>query len=86
MVARTVEPTPGTAGRPCTAFAGTRRIASGPLEEVAVAVKEIVDRGQTAPVLVFDDWTSAVIDLDLRGMVGTVRRHAAQLAAALAWA
>jgi uncharacterized protein len=61
---------------------GPRRIASGPLEEVAVIVKGIVDRGQTSPVLVFDDETSAVIDLDLRGSIEMVRRYAAQLSGA----
>jgi len=66
----------------CTAFMGSRRIASGPLAEVAVAVKELVDRGQTSPVLVFDDGTSAVIDLDLRGTVEQVRQYAEQSATA----
>ena len=70
------------ASPPCSAFMGSRRIASGPLEEVAVAVKELVDRGQVSPVLVFDDETSAVVDLDLRGTVDDVRRYAGSLAAA----
>lgn len=62
---------------------GARRIASGLLEEVAVMVKHLVDQsGQTSPVLVFDDETSAVIDLDLRGTAETVRKYAADLAAA----
>jgi hypothetical protein len=65
--------------RRCTAFMGARRIASGPLPDVAVAVKEAVDRGQNSPVLVFDDETSAVIDLDLRGTAEDVRRYARQL-------
>lgn len=64
----------------CTAFMGARRVASGNLEDVAVAVKAIVDRGQASPVLVFDDDTSAVIDLDLRGTADAVRRYAARLA------
>lgn len=59
----------------CTAFDGPRRIASGPLGQVAVAAKARVDGGQVggvaggvAPsVLVFDDETGRVIDLDLRG-------------------
>lgn len=49
----------------CTAFQGTRRIASGPLAEVALAVKRAADRGDT--VLVFDDATSRPVELDLRG-------------------
>lgn len=47
----------------CTAFSGTLRIASGPLAEVALAVKS----AGAPQVLVFDDRTGAVIDLDLRG-------------------
>lgn len=69
---------------PCTAFVGSRRIASGPLPEVAVAVKELVDRGRTSPVLVFDDETSEVVDLDLRGTAEQVRRYAEGLAASRA--
>lgn len=49
-----------------------------------MAVKRLIDQGQTSPVLVFDEETSAVIDLDLRGTVEAVRRSAAQLAAAQA--
>ena len=33
----------------CTAFAGERRIASGALLEVALKVKEVVDRGEHGP-------------------------------------
>lgn len=49
----------------CTAFQGARRIASGPLAEVALAAKRAADRGDT--VLVFDDATSRPVELDLRG-------------------
>lgn len=49
--------------RPCTAFSGSSRIASGPLTEVALALKS----ANAPQVLVFDDRTGAVIDLDLRG-------------------
>lgn len=48
----------------CTAFAGMRRIASGPLEEVALGAKEAFERDVHAPILVFDDVTSEQIDLD----------------------
>lgn len=47
-----------------TAFQGDRRIASGPLAEVALAVKA---HDGAASILVFDDATGAVVDLDLRG-------------------
>lgn len=49
-----------------TAFQGDRRIASGPLGEVALSVKR-QDAAADAIVLVFDDATGAVVDLDLRG-------------------
>jgi hypothetical protein len=50
-----------------TAFDGERRLASGPLIDVAMAVKAATAAGAEGPLLVFDDATGAVIDLDLRG-------------------
>lgn len=56
---------------PCTAFEGGRCIASGPLREVALATKPVVDRWASSitppPLLVFDDATSEVMELDWRG-------------------
>lgn len=52
--------------KPCTAFAGSRRFAAGSLGEVARAVQTRGGDPQEA-VLIFDDETGAVIDLDLRG-------------------
>jgi hypothetical protein len=49
----------------CTAFDGHRLIAQGALAGVALAVKAAGDA--TGPILVFDDATGRVIDLDLRG-------------------
>ncbi len=57
----------------CTAFEGTRRIAAGELRMVAAKVKEVVDRGEGAPVLIFDDGTGEVIEVDFRGSVEEVR-------------
>lgn len=51
----------------CTAFEGHRRIASGTLPEVALAVSAVLARGEQAPVLVFDDITSRPVEFDLRG-------------------
>jgi len=51
----------------CTAFVGPRIVASGSLEEVALAVKEHLHRDPTIAPLVFDDATARPIDLDLRG-------------------
>lgn len=47
----------------CAAFQGGRLVASGPLVDVALAVNAL----HGGDVLVFDDATGAVIDLDLRG-------------------
>ena len=51
----------------CIAFEGQRRIASGPLCEVARQTKEVVDARPLSPILVFDTSTSAPIELDFRG-------------------
>lgn len=50
----------------CTAFEGTRRIASGALSHVALQVKAVLDRGERGPVLIFDDATSELIEIDVR--------------------
>jgi uncharacterized protein len=60
-------PLPDSSSRPCTAFDGSRRIASGPLIEVALKAKELTERDSAASLLTFDDATGKVIDLDLRG-------------------
>ncbi|EKO37784.1 MAG: hypothetical protein B193_3539 [Solidesulfovibrio magneticus str. Maddingley MBC34] len=52
---------------PCTAFEGGRQLRSGPLGEVALAVKAAVENGSTSQLFVFDDMTGHLIDLDLRG-------------------
>ena len=54
-------------GARCTAFAGHRRLASGPLHEVALAVQRGVEGGSAGPLLVFDDATGRVVDVDVRG-------------------
>ncbi len=53
--------------KPCTAFDGHSLLHSGPLVEVALAVKATTESDPTRAVLVFDDTTGRVIDLDLRG-------------------
>jgi len=58
--------------KPCTAFDGRRRLSSGPLTEVALAVKMAAEDGSPRAVLVFDDATGRVIDLDLRGSAADV--------------
>ncbi|MBS0247731.1 MAG: DUF2239 family protein [Proteobacteria bacterium] len=56
-----------TANLNCTAFDGSRRLASGPYAEVAVTVKERVLSHPDAAVLIFDDRSGREIDFDLRG-------------------
>jgi hypothetical protein len=56
-----------TPSRHCTAFEGQRRIASGPLAELALKVKAIADQDGGQAILVFDDLTSELVELDLRG-------------------
>lgn len=51
----------------CTAFEGHRLLRSGPVAEVAIAVRTAMDDGSAESILVFDDATGRVIDLDLRG-------------------
>ena len=62
----------GRAQAGCTAFDGPRRIASGDLASVAAKVKRVVDRDERAAVLMFDDATGRVIDIDTRGTVDEV--------------
>lgn len=57
---------------PCTAFAGTRRLASGPLIDVALAIKAAAATGACDPILTFDDASGAVIDFDLRGTTAEI--------------
>jgi len=59
----------------CTAFQGSRRIASGKIAEVAVTVKETNDPGDQAMVLIFDDATGETIEFDFRGTLDDVRKR-----------
>ena len=56
----------------CTAFEGVRCVASGALPDVALAVKAAAERDAGASVLIFDDLTSRLIELDLRGSASDV--------------
>jgi uncharacterized protein len=59
----------------CTAFEGSRCIASGDLMQVATKVKEIIDRGEHASVLIFDDFSSELIEVDFRGIMEDVLKR-----------
>lgn len=56
---------------PVTAFAGTRRVASGALADVALKAKNLVDRDET--VLIFDDATAQPVEVDFRGSAQDVQ-------------
>ncbi|MBR0824931.1 DUF2239 family protein [Bradyrhizobium manausense] len=62
-----------------TAFAGQRRLASGPMTEVALAVKRAQARGNE-PIVIFTDATGRPIDFDLRGDEREVVARLAKLA------
>jgi hypothetical protein len=59
--------TTGSEAAAFVAFAGATRIASGTLAEAAVAAKRALEHDGCASVLVFNEATGAVTDLDLRG-------------------
>lgn len=61
----------------CTAFDGMTRIASGNILDVACAVKSRLDANPTAALLIFDDFTSQTVELDLRGTVADVLQRLA---------
>jgi uncharacterized protein len=59
----------------CTAFAGVRLLARGALAEVALAA-----HAADGPILVFDDATGRVVDLDLSGSAADVAARYAPVA------
>ena len=63
---------------PCTAFDGERRLASGPLDQVALALKTAAEGGAAGPLLLYGDASGRVIDVDIRG---TPQEVVARLAA-----
>ncbi|AXF19275.1 DUF2239 domain-containing protein [Burkholderia pyrrocinia] len=68
-----------------TAFDGHRRVASGALATVAVAVRQAAGDAMPGSIVIFDDATGRSIDLDLRGTVDEIRaRYAAASAEASA--
>jgi len=57
----------------CTAFDGHRRIASGELPDVAIAVRRAHDARAAGPVLIYDDTTGHVVEADVRGTDAEIR-------------
>jgi hypothetical protein len=70
-----------TAFPPCTAFDGERRLASGPLDQVTLALKIAAEGGAAGPLLIYGDASGRVIDVDTRG---TPQDVVARLAASAA--
>jgi len=56
----------------CTAFEGHRCIATGSLREVARKVKAVQTGLEQEPLLIFNDHTGGLVELDLRGTVDEV--------------
>jgi uncharacterized protein len=73
---------PGIIMNECTAFAGTKRIASGDLRQVALKAKAVWDRDKWAQVLIFDDVSSELVEVDFRGTPADVLRRIEEVAAA----
>jgi hypothetical protein len=53
----------------CTAFDGIRCVSSGSLVEVIKKVKKIIDQGEPKSILIFDDCSSELIEVDFRGTI-----------------
>ncbi|MGD1878370.1 MAG: DUF2239 family protein [Kiloniellaceae bacterium] len=58
---------PPSPDRRYTAFEGHDHLAAGPLSEVTLAVKAAEEQGVAGALLVFDDATGHVVDVDTRG-------------------
>ncbi len=56
----------------CTAFAGETKIASGNLREVASRARAHLDANAQAAILIFDDETADLVEIDFRGTVEEV--------------
>lgn len=59
----------------CTAFAGKHLVASGDLHQVALKAQEAANRYKFAQVLIFDDVTSHMVEVDLRGTPDDLSRR-----------
>lgn len=55
----------------CTVFDGPKRLASGPLVDVAAHFKKAVEKGSNG-VFLFDDTTGRAFDIDIRGSADEV--------------
>lgn len=63
-----------------TAFANSKYLASGNLDQVALKVKEFIDADPHATLLIFDDATSHTAEVDFRGTVDDVLKRLSKMA------
>ncbi|WP_420239823.1 DUF2239 family protein [Telmatobacter bradus] len=66
--------------KPCTAFCGFEQVAAGALVDVALAVKAFEAQPAVLPLLVFDDASGEVVDLDLLGSTAEIVARLAERA------
>jgi hypothetical protein len=59
----------------CIAFEGFQRIAAGSVPDVAAQTKAVIERGERGPVLIFDEETSRLVEIDFRGTADEVVRR-----------
>lgn len=62
----------------CSAFAGTQCVATGDLYAVVGAVKQLIDQGEKAHILIFDEVTSEPLEVDFRGTLKAVLQRLPQ--------
>ncbi len=63
---------PAPASSRCIAFEGFERIESGEIRDVAAKTKVVLDRGERAPVLIFDETSGELVEIDFRGSLQQV--------------
>lgn len=62
----------------CSAFDGPVLLAAGSLADVAVTVAHAFAKGASGPLLIFDDETGRVVDIDWRGSDEEIRARYAE--------
>ena len=63
----------------CSAFAGSRLVAAGTLQHVALAARQALDAEPDAAILIFEDATQYPVEVDLRGSMADLVRRLAEL-------
>lgn len=58
-----------------TAFSGTRQVATGDLAAVAAKAKAFLDQDEGSPILILDDETCRVVEVDFRGTADDVGKR-----------